>query len=99
MVGGVLSVTVKVAVQVDSLLAASLTRRVMVVTPSSTEVPAAGACGGSDAPLRWLATTPALKSGTSTWQVASATALWLGAQLVMVGAVLSVTVEGAVHVA
>jgi hypothetical protein len=75
MVGAVLSVTVNVAVQVDSLLAASLTCSVMVVTPSPTEVPAAGVCVTTTGPLQSLATTPALKSGTSAWQVASATLL------------------------
>src|SRR5881394_1683825 len=98
MVGGVLSVTVKVAVQVDSLLAASLTCSVRVVTPSPTEVPATGSCVTTTGPLQSLATTPALKSGTSAWQVASAKALWLGAQLVIVGGVLSVTVKVAVQV-
>ena len=40
--GAVLSVTVKVVVQVAELLAASFTVRVTVVTPVETRVPAAG---------------------------------------------------------
>src|SRR6266853_1010839 len=42
--GGVLSVTVKVAVQVDSLFAASMTCKVTVVMPRPTSVPVAGLC-------------------------------------------------------
>src|SRR5437660_7933493 len=40
--GGVLSVRLKVVVQVDSLFAASMTWKVTVVTPAPTSVPAAG---------------------------------------------------------
>ena len=42
--GAVLSVTVKLVVQVAELPAASVTVRVMVVTPVLTSVPAAGDC-------------------------------------------------------
>src|SRR5438552_9319351 len=102
MVGGVLSVTVKLAMQVDSLFAASMTCKVTVVTPKPTRVPAAGVwlmCTGAE-PLQSLATRPlVVKSGTGTWQSPSAKALWLEAQVLMVGGVLSVTVNLAVHVA
>src|SRR5881296_2706149 len=101
MVGGMLSVTVKVAVQVDSLVAASLTCKVTVVTPRPTSVPAAGVwviCSGAD-PLQSLATRPLLvKSGTAAWQTPSAKALWLEAQVVITGGMLSVTVKVAVQV-
>src|SRR5439155_520526 len=100
-VGGVLSVTVKLAVQVDSLFAASMTCKVTVVTPRPTRVPAAGVwlmCTGAE-PLQSLATRPlVVKSGTGTWQTPSAKALWLEAQVLMVGGVLSVTVNLAVQV-
>src|SRR5438876_9053814 len=77
MVGGVLSVTVKVAVQVDSLVAASVTCSVTVVTPRPTSVPASGVCvidSGAE-PLQSVATTPLVKSGTGAWQTPLAKAL------------------------
>src|SRR6267142_2334742 len=101
MMGGVLSVTVKVAVQVDSLFAASMTCKVTVVTPNPTSVPAAGVwviCSGAD-PLQSVATRPlVVKSGSGAWQTPSAKALWFEAQVVITGAVLSVTVKLAVQV-
>src|SRR2546426_3428391 len=97
-----LSVTVNVAVQVDSLFAASLTCKVTVLTPGPTSVPAAGVwliCSG-DAPLQSVATRPlVVKSGTGAWQRPSAKALWLEAQVVITGAVLSVTVKVVVQAA
>src|SRR5437899_3101422 len=100
-VGGVLSVTVKLAVQVDSLFAASIDCKVTVVTPKPTRVPAAGVwlmCTGAE-PLQSLATRPlVVKSGTGAWQTPSAKALWLEAQMLIVGGVLSVTVKLAVQV-
>src|SRR5216117_855486 len=99
MVGGVLSVTVKVAVQVDSLVAASVTCSVTVVTPRPTSVPAAGVWvidSGAE-PLQSLATTPLVKSGTGAWHSPLAKALWFEAQVVIVGGVLSVTVKGALQ--
>src|SRR6266566_3582256 len=100
MVGGVLSVTVKVAVHVDSLVAPSLTCSVTVVTPKPTRVPAVGVCviDSGVEPLQSVATTPLVKSGTGAWQTPLAKALWLGAQVVIVGGVLSVTVKLAVQV-
>src|SRR5207247_9844942 len=98
---GVWSVTVKLAVQVDSLFAPSITCKVTVVTPKPTNVPAAGVCVICTAadPLQSLATRPpVVKSGTGAWQTPSATALWLVAQVLIVGGVLSVTVKLAVQV-
>src|SRR5438445_805150 len=96
-----LSVTVKVAVQVDSLFAASLTCKVTAVTPNPTSVPAAGlwmSCSGAD-PLQSAATRPlVVKSGSGAWQRPSAKALWLEAQVVITGGRLSVTVKVAVQV-
>src|SRR5205814_10027399 len=96
MVGGVLSVTVKLAVQVDSLSAASMTCKVTVVTPRPTRVPATGVwlmCSGAE-PLQSLATRPlVVKSGTGTWQSPSAKALWLEAQVLIVRGRLWVTVN------
>src|SRR5438552_11910367 len=96
-----LSVTVKLAVQVDSLFAASMTCKVTVVTPRPTRVPATWVwlmCSGAE-PLQSLATRPlVVKSGTGTWQSPSAKALWLEEQVLMVGGVLSVTVNLAVQV-
>src|SRR5437016_8343726 len=76
-VGGVLSVTVKVAMQVDSLVAPSLTCSVTVVTPRPTRVPAVGVCvinSGVEL-LQSVATTPLVKSGTGAWQRPLAKAL------------------------
>src|SRR5205823_13419828 len=99
MVGGVLSVTVKLAVQVDSLFAASMTCKVTVVTPKPTRVPAAGVwliCTGAE-PLQSLATRPLVRSEERrAGQTPSAKALGLEAQVLMVGGVLSVTVKLAV---
>src|SRR5438876_12109485 len=87
--------TVKLAVQVDSLVAASVTCSVTVVTPRPTGVPAAGVWvidSGAE-PLQSLATTPVVKSGTGAWHSPLAKALWFEAQVVMVGGVLSVLVD------
>src|SRR5438034_9968316 len=75
--GGVLSVTVKVAVQVDSLPAPSVTCSVTGVTPRPTGVPATGVWvieSGAE-PLQSLATTLVVKSGTGAWQTPLAKAL------------------------
>src|SRR5437667_1160987 len=70
-------VTVNLEVQDDSLVAASVTCKVTVVTPNPTSVPAAGACGilSGALPLQSLATTLVVKSGTSAWQRPLAKAL------------------------
>src|SRR3989442_15906677 len=92
--------SVKVVVQVDSLLAPSVTCSVTVVTPNPTRVPGSGVCGidRGAAPLQSLATTTLVKSGTGAWQRPLAKALCAGAQVVIVGGVLSVTVKVAVQV-
>src|SRR5204862_462870 len=96
--GGVLSLTAKLAVHMDSLLAASLTCSVTIVTPGVTELPAAGVWVTVTGPLQSVATTPAVKFGTDAWQVTSAKAFWSGAQVVMTGGVLSLTVKLAAQV-
>src|SRR5437763_442207 len=132
MVGGVLSVTVKLAVQVDSLFAASVrcnvslnttqpstapavagwitctgaepwesVRTITEVTTDRTTVPSARVRPSRAAYARSLHDAiPILvvKSGTGAWQTPSAKALWLEAQVLMVGGVLSVTVKLAVQV-
>src|SRR5438094_9614301 len=101
MVGGVLSVTVRLAVQVDSLFAASMTCKVTVVTPKPTRVPAAGVwlmCSGAEPRSEERRVGKVGKSGTGAWQTTSAKALWLEAQVLMFGGVLSVTVKLAVEV-
>src|SRR5438876_9524837 len=101
MVGGVLSVTVKLAVQVDSLFAASMTCKVGRVTRRQTREPAAGVwlmCTGAE-PLQSLATRPlVVKSGTGAWQTPSAKALWLEAQVVITEIGRAASREGAVQV-
>src|SRR5438445_8754558 len=96
-----LSVTVKVAVQVDSLFAASLTCKVTVVTPNPTSVPAAGVwliCSRAEAFKSQVTTRQVVESGSGAWQRPSAKALWLEAQVVITGGMLSVTVNVAVQV-
>jgi hypothetical protein len=67
MFGAVTSVTVKVVVQVDALLAASFTVIVTFVVPVPTSVPAAGDCVMTKpaAPQLSVAVTLPLKSGTA----------------------------------
>src|SRR5438445_10083166 len=96
-----LSVTVKVAVQVDSLFAASLTCKVTGVTPRPTSVPAAGLwviCSGAD-PLQSVATRPlVVKSGTGGGQTRTPMTPRLDVQVVITGGMLSVTAKVAVQV-
>src|SRR5205809_6265520 len=99
-VGGVLSVTVKLAVQVDSLPAPSVSCSVTGVTPRPTGVPATGVWvieSGAE-PLQSLATTLVVKSGTSAWQTPLANSLPTRRSSDLVGGVLSVTVKVAVQV-
>ena len=75
--GAVLSVTVKLVVQVAALPAASVTVIVMVVTPVLTSVTAAGDWVMINEPAAVqlsVAVTPAVKSGTEAWQDALAEA-------------------------
>src|SRR5207247_10257270 len=99
MVGGVLSVTVKVAVQVDSLVAPSLTCSVTGVTPRPTSVPAVGVCvieSGVEL-LQSVATTPLVKSGTGAWQTPLGSEERRGGKVGMVGGALSGTGKGRVE--
>ncbi len=94
MIGVVLSVTVKLLVQVTVLLAASFTVIVTTVTPVETSVPAEGDCVivrlAAEVQLS-VAVTLAVKSGTAAWQEASAKADCDGAQVTTTGAVISLT--------
>ena len=96
MTGAVLSVTVNVVEQVAALFAASFTVMIMLVTPVETSVPAVGDWVivrlAAEVQLS-VAVTFAVKSGTAAWQDALAKADWAGAQVTMIGAVLSVTVK------
>ena len=95
MVGGVVSLTVNVVVQVVALLQASLTVIVTVVAPKPTNVPAVGLCVFVREPLAVqlsVAVTPPVKSGTAAWQAPFALAVCEGAQAVIIGAVVSCTV-------
>ncbi len=78
MVGAVLSVTVKVLVQVVGLPAASFTVMVTVVAPVDTSVPDAGDCVmtrlAAVVQLSVAVTLP-VKSGTAAWQLPFALAL------------------------
>src|SRR5258708_9670027 len=78
-----------------------MTCKVTVVTPKPTTVPAAGVWliwNGADQ-LQSVATRPlVVKSGTGAWQTPSAKALWLEAQVVITGGVLSNKVTLSVQV-
>jgi len=100
-VGGVLSMTVKVVLQVELLPAASVAVTAMVCAPRPTIVPAAG--DGlrviAFVPLQLsLAVTPLNTFGTAAWQLAPALAL-VGAGQLTVGTAVSVTVKVVVQVA
>jgi hypothetical protein len=93
--GAVVSFTVSVLVQVAVFPPASLTVRVIVVSPSPTKLPAVGFCvliKAPDAVQLSEATTVDVKSGTAAWQLALALTVCARAQVVMVGGVLSPTV-------
>src|SRR3989442_1924850 len=79
-VGGVLSVTVKVVVQVDSLLAPSVTCSVTVITPKPTCIPATAAWGIDSAalPSQTLATTPLAHTRTDALHTPLAQTLCAG---------------------
>src|SRR5213595_2693601 len=100
-VGAVLSVTVKVVVQVALLPASSVAVTVIVWVPRPTSVPAAGdwlkviALAALQASLTL---TPPITLGRAAWQFPSALAPGTAEQ-VTVGAVLSVTVKVVVQVA
>src|SRR5881398_2942256 len=94
-VGAVVSVTVKIVVQVALLPAASVAVTVMVCAPKPTSVPAAGDSVTviAEAALHAsLTVTPLSTLGTAAWQVPSAFAFGIAEQLTT-GAVVSVTVK------
>jgi len=100
-VGAVLSVTVKLVVQVALFPASSVAVTVIMFVPRPTSVPAAGLCANVIALLALqlsLALTPPNTLGTAAWQLASANALGVAEQIT-VGAVLSVTTKLVVQVA
>src|SRR5437016_5345144 len=100
-VGAVLSVTVKVVVQVALLPAASVAVTVIVFVPGPTSVPASGLWLTVTALVGLqlsLTLTPPSTFGTAAWQFASAKALGVAEQIT-VGAVLSVTTKLVVQVA
>src|SRR5205814_1693948 len=99
-VGTVVSVTVKVVVQVALLPASSVAVTVIVFVPNPTSVPAAGDWTRVMplVPLQLsLAVTPPNTFGTAAWQAPSALAL-VGAGQLTVGTVASVTVKVVVQV-
>src|SRR5436190_1585796 len=94
-VGAVVSVTVKIVVQVALLPAASVAVTVIVCVPRPTIVPATGACVTVIAflPLQPLATVTAPKTlGTAAWQLPSALAAGAAGQITLGGAASTVNV-------
>src|SRR6266511_4377819 len=99
--GAVVSVTVKVAVQVALLPAASVAVTVIACAPGPTSVPAAGAWLTNIAPVAVqlsLTVTSPNTLGTAAWQVASALAPGMAEQMTL-GAVVSATVNVVVQIA
>src|SRR5439155_249018 len=100
-VGALLSVTVKVVVQLALFPAASVAVTVMVCVPRQTRVPGAGdwlkviALGALQLSLTLA---PTMTLGTGAWQLSSALAGCVAEQIT-VGALLSVTVKVVVQVA
>src|SRR5438874_1535180 len=100
-VGALLSLTVKVVVQLALFPAASVAVTVIVCEPRPTRVPASGdwlkviALGALQPSLTL---TPLVTSGTAAWQLASALAPGKAEQITL-GAPLSVTVKAVVQVA
>src|SRR5207244_7314207 len=94
MVGGVVSLTVKLVLHVDALPAASVAVIVTGCGPQPTTVPAAGDCV-SVTPLQLSeATVVAVKSGTAAEQAVTDCG---GAQVVIVGGVVSTTWKCVTH--
>src|SRR5437762_2280953 len=102
MLGGVTSLIVKVVVQVEVFPAASCAVIVIVWAPVPlNEVPASGLCvkviDAATVQLSVAAAAP-VKLGTSAAQLASPFALCPGGHVVMLGGVVSFTVNVVVHV-
>ena len=96
--GAVVSFTVRVAVHVAVLPAASATVRVIVVLPRTAVAPTAGDCVTKVTAQLSADTTLLVKSGTSAVQFAPAETVWSAAQVVTVGFVVSRTVKVVVQV-
>src|SRR5258708_3108178 len=100
-VGGVVSTTVKVVVQVAGLPAASVTVIVIGWAPQVTNVPAAGTCAFSNEAAGVqvsAALSVARKSGTAAWPWSSAETVNPAGQTI-VGGVVSATVRVVVQTA
>src|SRR5713226_10351888 len=100
-VGGVVSTTVSVVMQVAWLPAPSVTVMVTRVAPQVTKVPAAGTCAFSREAAGVqvsAALSVARKLGTAAWPCSSADSVSFGGQ-VIVGGVVSATVRVVVQVA
>ena len=92
MVGAVTSLTVRVAVQVELLPAASVAVRVIVFAPRTAAEPAAGDCVTVTVPGQLsVAVVPATKSGTTAAHVESTEMVWSAAQVID-GPLVSLTV-------
>src|SRR5206468_8604406 len=99
--GSLVSVTVKMVVQVALLPASSVAVTVITCVPRPTTVPAAGAWLKAIAlgPLQLsLTVTLANTSGTVAWQTPSALTAGMAAQLTL-GSLVSLTVKVVVQVA
>src|SRR5262245_54109077 len=92
MVGGVSSITVRMAMHVTVLLAASLTMIVTLVAPRPTSVPAAGDWVMVTTLHASVATISVVRFGMATWQFALAERERLVAQVRIMGGMLSWTV-------
>src|SRR5213593_1885960 len=97
-VGAVVSRTMNEAAQVLKLPAASVAVIVTVVVPRPTSVPMAGLCVTVVALQLSDATTALVKLGTAAWQLALAEPVMFVAQVVIVGAVVSRTINKAAQV-
>jgi hypothetical protein len=95
MLGGVISVTVKVLVQVLKFSEPSVTVIVMVLTPDGASVPASGDWVITREPGEVqlsVAVTAPVKSGTVAWQLPLALADWFIPHEVITGSVTSASV-------
>jgi hypothetical protein len=92
-VGGVVSLTVNVVMQVDALLKPSVAVMVTVCGPIPTSVPAIGDCVSVTPVQLSFATTSGRKLGTAETHDALADPMWAGAHVVMTGGVESTTVK------
>jgi hypothetical protein len=96
--GGVDSVTVNVVVHMEKFPARSVTVMSTAWTPTDASEPASGDCVMVTVPHVSLAEVVAVKSGTGAWHEPVSGAVCGGAQLVMIGAVWSSTMNVVEHV-